>query len=139
MLDARERERVHYHMGYLSVSPAAAIAFGLPTKAVQTLFIVDLAINDLLPEAEPRVRRLLKVLDEIEEKMIDGQSFLVADQIDDMHIRKDHIDALEDEYSRWASRLADEIGAPLYPGSTKFAKLFARIGGGGNIPVKTNM
>lgn len=139
MLDARERERVHYHMGYLSVAPPAAIAFGLPTKAVQTLFIVDLAINDLLPEAEPRVRRLLDVLDKIECRMIDGQDYLVAEQLDDIKIRRDHIDALEDEYSRWASRLADEIGAPLYPGSTKFARLFARIGGGGNIPVKTNM
>jgi hypothetical protein len=134
-LDTQERERVRYHMGYLSVQPAASITFGLPAP-IQTLFLLELAMDKILPEAEDRVRRLLTVLDGIECRMIDGQNYLVATQLDQMYIRTDHIEALEWEYSRWASRLSDELGAPLYPGSHKFTKLFRNYGSGGNIPVR---
>lgn len=132
-LDTREVERVRYHMGYLSTAPAASINFGLPAP-IQTLFLVDLAVTLLLPEGVDRVRRILTILDRIEDKMIDGQDYLVANKIDGLEIREDHIDKLEDEYCRWASRLSDELGAPLYPGSTKFARLFAKTTG--SIPVR---
>lgn len=132
-LDDNEKERVRYHMGYLNVQPAASIHFGIPA-AIQTLFLVDLAMELLLPSAEDRVRRLLTVLDDIECKMIGGQDYLVASQLDTLTIRPDHIDKLEDEYCRWASRLADEMGAPLYPGSTKFRRL--NMVTAGSIPVR---
>jgi len=134
VLDPTERERIRYHMGYLSVAPAASITFGLPAP-IQTLFLVELAMNNLLPEATDRIRRFLTILDNIECKMIEGQSYLVATQLDQMYIRNDNIDKLEDEYSRWASRLADELGCPLYPGSAKFRKLFRDVGAG-SIPVR---
>lgn len=121
-------------MGYLSVTPASAITFGLPAP-IQTLFLVDSAINRLVPEAEDRVRKLLSILDNIECKMVEWQDYLAASKVDNLEIRPDNIEQLEWEYSRWASRLADELGAPLYPGSTKFRKLFQTVGAG-NIPVK---
>lgn len=123
-------------MGYLSVAPAASITFGLPAP-IQSLFLVELAMNNLLPEGEDRIRRLIALLDQIECQMIEGQAYLVANKVDELEIRQDNIDKLEDEYSRWASRLADQLGAPLYPGSTKFRKLFRDVGAG-NIPVRGN-
>ena len=135
-LDHRERERVRYHMGYLSVQPAASIQFGLPAP-IQTLFLVELAMTNLLDEGVDRVRRLISLLDKIECKMIEFQDYLAAQSIDNMKINLQGIDQLEDEYSRWASRLSDELGAPLYPGAAKFKKLFRSLGGG-SIPVRNS-
>ena len=134
MFDQRERERVRYHMGYLSVAPAASIVYGQPAP-IQTLFLVEMAMDNVLPDAEDRVRRFLTILDEIECRMLEGQQYLPVTRVDDIEIRQDHIDKLEDEYSRWAARLSDELGAPLYPGAVKFRKLF-QITGAGSIPVR---
>jgi len=129
-----EKSRIRYHLGYLEVSPAPSITFGVPALT-QTNFLVERAIDLVLYEAEDRVRKLVDVLDVIECRMIDAQQYLVASQLDSLQIRADHIDKLEDEYSRWASRLADILGCPLYPGSSKFRKLFRDVGSG-SIPVR---
>lgn len=132
-LSNTERERCRYHLGYLSVSPAPALAFGIPVP-IQTMFLIESAMNLLLPEAMPRVRMLLERLDEIETKLYEGLDYLAADQVDDIKIRPDHLDQLEREYCRWVGRLSDEIGAPPYPGSHKLRYLFAS--GVGSIPRK---
>ncbi len=129
-----EKERIRYHTGYLEVSPAPSITFGIPAL-IQTNFLVERAMDLVLPAAEGRVRKILCVLEGIECKMIEWQDYLIASQLDSLTIRADNIDKLEDEYSRWASRLADILGCPLYPGSSKFRRLFRSIGGG-NIPVR---
>jgi hypothetical protein len=134
VFDSRERERIRYHMGYLSVAPAASITFGIPVP-IQTLFLIELSMDNVLPDAEDRVRKFLTILDDIECRMIDGQTYLVATRMDEIEVRPDHIDKLEDEYSRWAARMADELGAPLYPGSYKFRRMFQATGAG-SIPVK---
>lgn len=133
MLDASEKERARYHMGYLNVQPAPSLSFGIPVP-LQTLFLLESSLNNILPSAEDRVRRLLTVLDEIECKLISAQDYLVASRVDDIEIRENHPDLLEKEYCRWASRLSDELGAPLYPGSPKFRSLFQS--GVGSIPVR---
>lgn len=124
-------------MGYLQVAPAAALTYGIPSP-IQTLFLLESAMDRILPDAENRVRKIIQVLDDIECRMLDGQNYLVADQLSDITIRKDNIDKLEDEYGRWASRLADIMGSPLYPGSERFRRLFgAGPGGAGSIPVRS--
>lgn len=114
-----EKERIRYHLGYLSVQPAASLQFGQP-RPIQTLFLVEQAMNNILVVAENRVRRYINILDDIECKMVEGQDYLVANRLDSLEIREKHIDQLETEYYRWAGRLADILGVPLYPYSTRF-------------------
>lgn len=133
MLDASEKERVRYHCGYLNVQPASSIQFGIPVP-IQTLFLIEQSMNNILPSAEDRVRKIIVILDNIECKMVGAQDYLVASKLEDLTIRPDHIDQLEHEYCRWASRLSDELGAPLYPGSPKFRSLFGT--GVGSVPVR---
>lgn len=133
LLDDNEKERVRYHCGYLNVQPASSIQFGVPVP-IQTLFLIESSMNNLLPSAVDRVRKLVTILDRIECKMVEGQDYLVATKLDNLEIRPDHIDQLEHEYCRFASRLSDELGAPLYPGSAKFRSLFNT--GVGSIPVR---
>jgi hypothetical protein len=136
VFDAAEKERIRYHMGYLQVSPAAAITFGIPAP-VQTLFLLESAMDRIMPGAEDRVRKLITILDAVECREEGALDYLVVSRVDDIEIRPDHITQLEEQYAKWASKLADVLGAPLYPGSTKFHSLFG-VGANraGSIPVR---
>lgn len=118
-LTTAERERVRYHLGYLQVQPAAAMTFGLP-RPIQTLFIVESAMERILEVAIPRVRRILDVLDKVECRLESAQARLAATQLGDLHLRDGEPDLLEREYDRWARRLADIFGVPLYPYAKRF-------------------
>lgn len=136
MFDAAEKERIRYHMGYLEVAPAASIQYGIP-RPIQTMFLVESAMDLVIPAAEDRVRSLITTLDEIECRMRGALDYLVVEQLSDITIRQDHIDKLESEYCRWAARLADTLGAPLYPGAARFRSLFSTgPGQAGSIPVR---
>ena len=43
-LTAEERQQVRYHLGFVSVFPAASINFGMP-RPIQTLFLVEQAMD----------------------------------------------------------------------------------------------
>jgi len=125
VLTEEEKERVRYHLGYMETSFAASLQFGLP-RPVQTIFIVEQAMNLLVnPFAVDRVRRVLWTLDDIEQKLQSALCTLVAEQLGDLKLRgaepgRTHPDLLEREYIRWARRLADILGVPLYPYSDRF-------------------
>lgn len=136
MFDPAEKERIKYHMGYTGQSTAASLAYGLPIP-VQTMFLVESAIDRLNGHSEDRVRKLITILDKVECKMEGGLDNLEVSQIEQVELREDHLDKLEDEYCRWAARLADVVGAPLYPGAAKFRRLFGTGGmQAGSIPVR---
>ena len=131
----QEKERIRYHLGYMQVTVAASISFGIP-RPIQTSFLVESAMDLLLVEAEPRVRRILKILDNLEKQIEAAACTLAAAQLGELTLRgaepgRTFPDLLEREYSRWAKRLADIFGVPLYAYSTRFKK----SGPGGNIPV----
>jgi hypothetical protein len=133
-LTTSERERTRYHLGYLNVAPAASIALGFP-RASQALFLVESAMNNLLPEGEDRVRTHLAVLDGIESKLIDAQCRLAAKEVGEITLNPEETRKLEEEYTRWADRLARQLGVyrnPFSPGSP-----FGSGGSGGiNVPVQ---
>jgi hypothetical protein len=71
------------------------------------------------------VRSILGVLEGIEEKLICAQDRLAAARLGNLTLRgikrgETEADGLENEYTRWAGRLADILGVPFYPGSRRF-------------------
>lgn len=130
-LTESEKERVRYHLGYMATTfgseqAAAGIAFGV-ARPTQTLFLVEQAIQTLLTNAFAidRVRKILDNLDRIEDQLMCATSTLVAEQVGEIKLRgaepgRTHPDLLEREYKRWACRLADVLGVPFYPFSTRF-------------------
>lgn len=123
-LTESEKERVRYHLGYMNVAAAASIQLGIP-RPVETLFLVESALNLLIPQSVPRVRSILCTLDSIEEKLIDSQDRLAAESLGSIKLRTtaeglSEPDALEREYERWANRLANVMGVPLYAGAQRF-------------------
>lgn len=125
-LTAGEKQRIRYHLGYPSLTDAASVAFGVPTMN-QTNFLVESALNRLLVEALEQVRSISTVMDGIETQLISAQGRLRAEKLEELKLRADECDALEGEYRRWGYRLADIIGAPIYPFSMRYK------GGGGNM------
>jgi len=108
-------------------------------RPIQTIFLVEQAMN-LLTDANSidRIRKILGNLDEIETKLEAALCSLQAEQVGNIKLRsadqgKTYPDLLEREYVRWAQRLADVLGVPLYAFSARFSGLTS---GGGSIPVR---
>lgn len=131
-LDPKTRERVRYHLGYLQVQPSASLQFGIP-RPIETSFLIEDAMSNLIDESVPRVNDLLSTLDLIECKLKQALNFLPAVRVGNTQVRQDHPQALELEYNRWAQRLADVFGVPMYPYSKRSQEA---AGDSGSIPVR---
>lgn len=124
-LTDQDKERIRYHTGYLETSLAASIQFGIP-RPLQTVFLLESAMGLLVePNAVERVKCLLDTLDGIESQLQRAIKSLGAAKIGNLELRsakigETHTDLLEREYVRWARRLADVLGVPLYPYSARF-------------------
>lgn len=141
-LDDTTKARVRKHMGYPQVALAPSIQFGIP-KPMPMAFLLESAMENILGEAIPRVMELLEVLDATEQKMLDAQCQLAADKLGEINLAGSMdsqsrlvTDRFEDEYARWAKRLADVFGAPLYPFSERFKTTQQKRGR--MIPVRRN-
>lgn len=132
-LDAAEKERVRFHLGYPEVQPAASIQFGIP-RPIQTAFLVEDAMSNIIEVAVDRIRRILKIMDDIESKLVDAQDRLAAIQLSDLHLRENEPDQLEHEYVRWGYRLADIVGVPIYAFSMRYRNFAGSQAG--SIPVR---
>lgn len=136
-LSEADKERIRYHTGYMEVSFAASLQFGLP-RPIQTIFMLEQAMTLLVSQyAITRVVKTLDILDETECHIENSQKQLYAEKLGELTLRgadegKTTPDLLEREYQRWAKRLADILGIPLYPYSARFR----RQGGVYNISVR---
>jgi hypothetical protein len=97
----------------------ASLAMGIPFDT-QFMFVLDRAMNLILPEAEEIVRMLISRLDQTDEAIFQSQIRMQASKVDGIELRHDEADSLETEYYRQATRLADVLHAPLYPFSARF-------------------
>ena len=134
MLSDADKERARYHLGYMEVTVASSMHFGIP-QVTDTQWMFEDAITRVMVAAEPRVVALLDQLDCIEKLMMRASGELFAKRIEGLEPNLDQPDDLEEEYVRWACRLADMLGIMPYPYSKRFATL--RGGNGpGNISVR---
>jgi len=119
LLTDAEKARVRYHLGYLASGFAASLQYGLP-RPVQTVFMLEEAMTGLVESnALDRVRKIVCILDKIEDKMVCAVDQLGVEKLGEISLRGNHADLLEKEYDRWSSRLADIFGVPKYPFSVK--------------------
>lgn len=138
-LTENDKSRCRYHLGYLASSFAASFQLGIP-RPLQTVFLLESAMTLLVESgAVARVRCILDTLDNIEGQLRAATASLVASQLGNMqlHPLKDKgllvTDSLEKEYRRWSDRLADILGVPKYP----FSSRTRRSGPGSTIPSRS--
>jgi len=108
-LSAEERVKIRYHLGYLQVQQSATFVLGIPA-AVQTQFMVEPAMDKVLLDAEPELRRHLSILDRIDNQMIDDLELLAVDQVDEIKVRGTEQKELWQQYDRWRHSLANILG-----------------------------
>lgn len=129
-----EIERIRYSLGYLGAGTIASIQLGIP-RPLETLYLVDDAIAKILPQSEPRVRKLLVITEDIEEKLVEGQDRLAAERVDEITLRADELDRLEEQWVRWGMQLSSILGAPFYKYSARYWR-WANAVDAGSIPVR---
>lgn len=129
-LNDDEKAKVRRYLGYFNTGTAASIMLGVPRPA-QPLFLVDMAMDLLLPPAEPRIRQILSIIDGTEQRLITAQKRLSATQLGELHLRDNEPDLLRKERKWWIKLLADELGVPMNSYSEGLG-----TAGGGSIPIR---
>ncbi len=134
MLTDDEKMRVRYFLGYPLTETVYSLQSGSPVP-LQTYFLLESAMNHVMPGAIPRIRQIIAVLENVETQMIEAQTNLAAEQVGELRLRsadngKTHTDLLEREYRRWALRLSECFGTPVYWNATRFS------GGSASLNVK---
>jgi hypothetical protein len=96
------------------------------------MFLVELAMNNIPENAVGIIRNYIAIMDTIEQRLVDAQTRFAASKLGEITLREDEPERIEAEYSRWAKRLADDLGVPL----NRFAERFGAGSGPGpmNIP-----
>lgn len=128
MFTEEEKVRIRHHLGYLNVAASATFVLGSPA-AVETQFIIETAMNKVLPEAETMARNLIARCDFVENQMVENQELLAVEAVGEITVRKDEFSALQVRYNYWRNALANALG--IYP--NPFDKRFA---GGLNVTVQ---
>jgi hypothetical protein len=136
-LTEEEKERCRYHLGYLETRLGPSIQLGIP-RPLQLVFLLEQGLTLLTNGfAVNRVRCILKILDELEQKLLAAADYVGADSLGELSLHplkaqgKLAPDSLEREYRRWAARLSDIFGVPIYA----FSQRFRRSGPGSVLPV----
>lgn len=112
VLTDEEKARIKYHLGYPQTDPVSSIVLGQRAFG-QTSFMVDSAMDRIPTSVIGIVRQLVQILDLTEANIIDAQSFLVASAAGEVDINPNHIPNLEEQYAKWAKKLADTLGCPV--------------------------
>lgn len=106
-LSETEKVMVRTYLGYPNLGTAPLLAMGVPA-AGHLSFLIENAMNYLLPQAEPRVREVLAELRCIEKQLSDVKSRTKAEKTGDVTLRATHeIEDLEDLFCFWVSVLED--------------------------------
>jgi len=123
MFTDEEKVRIRYHAGYLNVAASQTFVLGAPA-GVETQFIIEGAMNRVLPEAETLVRNLLAKCDFVETQILENQELLAVTAVGEITVRQDEFQALQQRYNWWRKALVNALGVDVNP----FDKRYTGIG-----------
>ncbi len=118
-LTEQERSRIRYHLGFPNVGYTTVLALGFPA-AGHPAFLLEGAMNAILPAAEPNCRDVIRQCDCIEQQMKDARSRMKARVVGEIILRStEEIGDLEEQYRYWTDALVDIFGVNKNPYSKK--------------------
>lgn len=130
MLTPDEKVRARHHMGYPQVQEARTFLLGYPVS-VPTMTMIEGSLDKVAPAAEGQVRRMLTIMDALEEQMLADQELLAVVKVDEIEIRQDEFDQILKQYQHWQRGLGNLLGVPPNP----YDQRFLGAGGGINVSV----
>ena len=115
----QEKVKLRAHLGYGNVSSVQTFSLGVPA-AVETQFLIEGAMNRVLPEAEIEARRLVGILDGIEAQMIGDTELLAVERIGEITVNGKEQQKLLTVYHHWQHTLANLLMIPVNPFDQRF-------------------
>lgn len=112
MLTSDEKARIRRALGFHNAATSASISLGFP-RLIQPLFLVDSAMDHLLPEAEAGVRSALAKVEALDERIFKAVKRLAAEKVGSITLNPKETNQLRRERKWWVYRLADEMGVPV--------------------------
>lgn len=114
-----EQGRILFHLGYGLQTVASFLSFGV-VALTQPGFLLTNALQHVPATRAMIVRDLLAKLDAIEAKIIEAQDYLIAAKLEQLELRENPTDLLENEHTRLAKRMADTLMCVVNPYSDRF-------------------
>lgn len=133
MITEQEKVCARHHSGYLNVAEQSTFSLGIPA-GVQTQFTIEGAFQRILPQAEPMFRRHLKILDGIEEQILEAMPNVQVSQIGPITINPKAFRDFVKQYLWWQNSLANLMGITPNPFDQRI-KQWNAMGGGVNVSV----
>ena len=132
MLTQDEKARIRHHLGYPNVGAVPTFALGVPA-AIETAFIIETAMNQVLAEALPLVRLYLCRCEETECQRFTSQGNMQAQQVGDITPGGEvEQKQLNKNYAHGQQSLAGLLGVMTNP----FDKRTSLAPGGLNVAVR---
>jgi len=120
-----EKARIRYHLGFPNIGTATVLALGFPAGG-HPAFLLESAMNQILPESEPLVRNAVLQCDCIEQQLAEARQRLKVNTAGNVILRgREELEDLEDQYDYWTDALVDIFGVNKNP----FSKKHQRVGG----------
>jgi len=127
-LTEQERVSLRHHMGFVNVSEVQTFVLGVPA-ALETQYLIEGSMNRVLESALPQLRKLIAVLDGIENQKLENLELLAVTKVGEIEIRPDEQDALDKQYDFWRGKVANLLGIIVNPWDRS-------SGRGINVPVR---
>lgn len=131
MLTNEEKARIRHHMGYLNVQAAATFQLGVPA-ALQTTFMIELAFEKIIPDAENMVKVFLCRMDDVEKQVFGNLDLAEIESTGNIKVDPKRLAKLAQTYKIAQEALANLLGVPPNPFDMRG---WLSGAGGMNVPV----
>lgn len=128
-----EKNRARQHCGYLSVQESQTFQLGIPA-GVQTQFVIEGALNRLLPSAERDFRKKLDQLDSIADMIFEDADTLIALKVGTIELNPKQFRQLVQRYLWGVNWICNMLGVQRNPFDKRFDDFAS--GTGINVPVR---
>lgn len=119
-LSEDQKVKCRHHLGYPNVAEAATFALGVPAN-LEISFLIERAMNKLLPAGRTLLEQILGNLDTIEQQKIDDLELLSVEQVGEITINVREQLLLDVQYNHWAAALSNLLTVPRNPFDARLA------------------
>ncbi len=113
-LNDLEKVKVRYHLGYLNVQESSTFVLGVPA-AVPTLFMIEGAMNRLIPAAIPMVQMWIANCDAVICELFGRMNLANYEALEEVKVNPKRVQELGKHYRFAVQSLAAIFGCPPNP------------------------
>jgi hypothetical protein len=132
MMTEDEKVRIRAHMGYVNVSEVQTFVMGIPA-ALQTQFMIEGALNRIMPQAEGLARQYLCQMDDVIQKLFGGVDLADVVKTGNIEVNQKRLSELAKYYRIAQESMGNLLGVP--PNPFDLRQWISTGSGGINVPV----